>query len=152
MNYDSTADTLLHVKRVNELLLTFVQGILDRAKIHDASKFKSPEKELFDEYTPILKTLKYGSPEFDECKKKLNVAIQHHYQHNTHHPEHYENGVNDMDLFDVVEMFFDWKAATERTKEGDIYQSIQINEERFGLSRQLAKIFENTAKNLGYVK
>lgn len=76
----------------------------------------------------------------------MEPALDHHYANNSHHPQHYENGVDGMDLFDIVEMFFDWKAAGERTKDGDIFKSININKERFGLSEQLVKIFENTAR------
>lgn len=45
----------------------------------------------------------------------------------------------------LVEMFFDWKAASERHADGDIFKSIEINKERFGLSEQLAEILKNTA-------
>jgi hypothetical protein len=42
-------------------------------------------------------------------------------------------------------MFFDWKAATERHADGDIFKSILINEKRFGISEQLVRIMQNTA-------
>lgn len=61
-----------------------------------------------------------------------------------------ELGINGMDLFDLVEMFFDWKAATERMASGNIHKSIEINEKRFNLSPQLRDILSNTAKRLGY--
>jgi len=66
--------------------------------------------------------------------------------HNSHHPEHYENGIDDFTLADLVEMFFDWKAASERHNDGDVLKSIEINKQRFGLSEQLCKIFENTER------
>lgn len=49
-----------------------------------------------------------------------------------------------MTLVDIVEMFFDWWASSERHKNGDIKESIEENKERFGLSDQLVKIFNNT--------
>ena len=147
-DYDSTADTLFHIKRVSELLSNAAVELLKRASIHDASKLQSPEKELFDEFTPKLKNTTYGSDEYHEHLKGLKVALDHHYASNSHHPEHYENGVNGMDLFDLIEMFFDWKAATERHADGDIYKSIEINKKRFDLSDQLAGILKNTADNL----
>ena len=55
MEYDSSKDTLLHIKRVNELLISASQELLNRGIKHDDSKLKQPEKELFDEYTPKLK-------------------------------------------------------------------------------------------------
>lgn len=143
-NYDSTADTLLHIKRVSQLLTEAATELIKRANRHDDSKLKTPEKELFDRYTPKLKETTYGSDEYKEYLTKLQVALKHHYENNTHHPEHYENGVNGMDLFDLIEMFFDWKAATERTKDGDILKSIEINEKRFEISEQVSDIFRNT--------
>jgi hypothetical protein len=55
-----------------------------------------------------------------------------------------------MDLLDLVEMFFDWKAATERTKDGDIRKSVEINSTRFNLSPQLVNIFNNTITNYNW--
>jgi hypothetical protein len=55
-----------------------------------------------------------------------------------------------MNLFDVIEMFFDWKAAGERNQKGNIYRSIDINAERHGISKQLRQILINTAKFLNY--
>lgn len=146
MDYDSTADTLLHIKRVSQLLTEAASELIRRANNHDNSKLKSPEKELFDEFTPKLKNTTYGSEEYKGYLKELKVALDHHYENNSHHPEYYENGVNGMDLFDLMEMFFDWKAATERTKDGNIIKSIEINQERFGISEQISEIFRNTVK------
>lgn len=150
MNYDSKADTLLHIKRVSELLNNAAIELVKRGNVHDNSKLEEPEKAEFDRLTPLLKTLTYGSDEYKASLVELQDALKHHYENNSHHPEHYENGVNDFDLFDLMEMFFDWKAATERTKDGNIYKSIEHNKSRFNLSEQTVSIFENTAKRLGW--
>lgn len=152
MIYDSKADTLIHIKRVSQLLTEASIELIRRANVHDNSKLESPEKELFDEFTPKLKNCTYGSDEYKGYLKELKVALDHHYQNNSHHPEHYENGVNGFDLFDLIEMFFDWKAAGERHADGNIYKSIEINKERFNLSEQVVDILKNTAKNLKYDK
>mgnify|MGYP003380216305 CR=1 FL=1 len=146
MEYDSTAETLKHIKRVNELLLFAAKELMDRAIRHDASKLLSPEKECFDTITPKLKNSTYGSPDYKATMAEFRPAIDHHQKSNSHHPEFYENGINGFDLFDLVEMFFDWKAATERHADGDILKSIKINKERFGYSDQIAEILENTAR------
>jgi len=150
MSYDSTNDTKLHQCRVGTLLCNAADELIRRSEIHDASKLKSPEKELFDEFTPKLAGCTYGSDEYKEFLTELKVALDHHYANNSHHPEHYENGVNGFDLFDLIEMFFDWKAATERHNDGNIYKSIEINTKRFNLSDQVAQIFKNTAIKQGY--
>lgn len=148
--YDSTPDTLKHIKRVAQLLTEASTELIRRANCHDDSKLCSPEKELFDEYTPKLKNCTYGSDEYKGYLASLKVALDHHYKHNSHHPEHYENGVDGMDLFDLVEMFFDWKAAGERHTDGNIYKSIEINKDRFKISDQLQQILKNTARKLSY--
>jgi hypothetical protein len=149
--YDSTNDTLNHIKRVNEFLIQASVELMIRSIEHDRSKLLSPEKEMFDEFTPKLAGCTYGSDEYKEFLKGLKVALDHHYAKNSHHPEHYENGMNGFDLFDLVEMFFDWKAATERHNDGNIYKSIEINQKRFGYPDMIANIFKNTADRLSFV-
>jgi hypothetical protein len=144
--YDSTVDTLYHIKRVNQLLGQFAVDVIYRGSVHDNSKLEEPEKSIFDRYTPLLKGCVYGSEEYKQFLKDLKPALNHHYATNSHHPEFHQNGVSGMNLLDLVEMFFDWKAATERTKDGDIYKSIEQNKQRFGLSDQLVSILTNTAK------
>jgi hypothetical protein len=62
-----------------------------------------------------------------------------------------ESSVGNMSLFDVLEMLLDWKAATERMKDGgDIRASLVHNIERFKLSPQLAAILGNTLTELGW--
>lgn len=150
MQYDSTADTLRHIKRVNQLLSEAASELIRRGNVHDNSKLQSPEKELFDEYTPKLAATTYGSDEYKGYLNELKIALDHHYKNNTHHPEHYREGVNGFDLFDLMEMFFDWKAATERHNDGHIYRSITINKDRFKITAQLEQILINTADRLGW--
>lgn len=146
--YDSESDSLRHIKRVNELLINAATELLRRAVNHDESKLVGTEKAYFDKYMPLLKNTTYGSDEYKAMLEELSFALDLHYKKNSHHPEHYKNGVDDMDLFDVIEMFFDWKAASERHAGGDIMKSIDISENRFNVSPQLAKIFRNTAKKI----
>lgn len=144
--YDSTKDTLDHIEKVINKMKVFVDKLYYRAIKHDQSKLHSPEKELFDKMTPILKGLEYGSDEYKKSLEELKPALEHHYKNNRHHPEYHEKGIDGMDLLDIVEMFCDWMAATERTKDGDIVKSIEINKKRFGMSDQLTSIFMNTLK------
>lgn len=60
-------------------------------------------------------------------------------------------GPEAMSLFDVIEMLLDWKAATERMKDGgDIRASLIHNITRFNLSPQLVSILSNTIKEMGW--
>lgn len=138
-------DTFRHIERVRNLLNACVVDLLHRAEKHDQTKLESPEVEAFTEYTPKLANSTYGSEEYKGFLAAIKPALDHHYAHNSHHPEHYKNGINDMNLLDIVEMLCDWKAASERHNDGNIRRSIEINANRFGLSPQLVKILENTA-------
>lgn len=148
-NYDSALETLKHIKRVNELILWFVNDMLARAAQHDQSKLEEPEKSTFDIITPLLKGTTYGSDEYKKIMAQHKEGIEHHQLSNTHHPEFYENGIEGMDLMDIVEMFLDWKAASERHADGSIHKSIEIQKKRFNINEQLCQIFRNTTKYFG---
>lgn len=142
--YDSKNDTIAHIQRVRVYLYAFIQHIIKRSWNHDNSKLLPPEKELFDIYTPKLKNLTYGSDEYKQCLSELKPALDHHYANNSHHPEHFKDGIAGMDLIDIIEMLADWKAASERHADGDIKKSLEINKERFNISDDLYKILCNT--------
>jgi len=148
MSYNSATDTWKHRERVSDIMFRVLDKLDLRRTTHDWSKLNSPEKEIFDEYTPKLKGSTYGSDEYKGFLAAMKPALDHHYQKNRHHPEHFSNGVNGMTLIDLVEMLCDWKAASERHADGDIVKSIDINRERFGLDAQLYQILMNTAKEL----
>lgn len=145
---DSSVETLKHISRVRDLLNLFVKELLYRGENHDRSKLESPEKELFDVATEKLSKLTYGTPEYHTSLKEIQPALDHHYANNSHHPQFHKNGINDMTLVDLIEMFCDWKAASERHHDGNIRKSIEHNAGRFEMSPQLTKIFENTVKYL----
>jgi hypothetical protein len=149
--YDSRIDTSRHIERVAGYLKDVIGDLGYRAAIHDSSKLESPEREMFDIFTPRLRQLPYDSPEYKECLVEMGTALQHHYNHNSHHPEHFSNGINGMSLLDIIEMLCDWKAAGERVKDGSITNSIHANRERFGIDAQLYNILLNTAIEMGWV-
>ena len=135
--------TKAHILRVQELLTHAAEVLMLRGRKHDVSKLAAPEAELFNNPEDLSK-IEYNSPEYWAQMKLLEKALKHHYMNNTHHPEHYVNGIDGMDLLDIVEMFFDWKAASERHENGSVQNSINQNKERFKMSDQLVHIFENT--------
>ena len=147
---DSRLETTKHILRVKDLLREFREILQQRGIDHDESKLKNPEKDAFDIMTEKLKSSTYGSEAYKQMLKDLQPTLDHHYANNSHHPEHYSNGIDDMDLFDIVEMFVDWKAASERHEDGNIYKSIDINKDRFKISDQLYQIFKKTASNLNW--
>lgn len=162
--YDSSIDNSEHVKKVSKYCNMFAEEMIKRGRVHDSSKFFPPEKEIFDEYTPKLKDLEYGSDEYKICLTNMQVALDHHYENNDHHPEYFNlryksrdgkgtpvyEGLSGMNLFQLSEMFCDWFAAGQRHDDGKslnekIMNSICINQERFGYSDELKSILINTA-------
>lgn len=142
--YDSTMDTRNHIMEVQSLLFFMAQNFKNRASAHDLSKLSGIEKEIFDEWTPRLASVDYGTPEYYEMLKELKPALDHHYANNDHHPQYFEDGIEGMNLMQVVEMFCDWYAATKRHDNGDIRKSIVHNEKRFKIPPVLSMIFLNT--------
>lgn len=141
---EANAETMRHILTVRSLMSEFASALLDNAKYHDLSKLEEPEASTFRIYTEKLKGMTYGSDEYKQCLADMKPALDHHYAHNDHHPEHFDNGINDMNLFDIVEMLCDWKAATLRHADGDINKSLEINRVKLGIEPQLMKILENT--------
>jgi len=137
-------ETMRHIELVRNLISGCIVELLDRSQKHDQSKLRTPEVDMFTKYTAQLKELTYGSAEYEECRKKMGPALDHHYANNRHHPEHHKNGVDDMNLVDLIEMLCDWKAASTRHNDGNLRTSIEINGKRFEMSPQLIRIFENS--------
>lgn len=139
-------ETYKHVKLVSKNINVFIKELIYRSENHDNSKFEEPELSIYAKFTPELAKTEYGSKEYKELLEKVRPAIDHHYANNSHHPENWKNGIDDMDLLDILEMLADWKAATMRNKNGNIKKSIEINAERFNINPQLKRILENTVE------
>lgn len=137
--------TRKHMQRVSELLGDTAIEFIQRGQRHDLSKLEPVELEPLQKMQDLIDAegqAPYGSDEYKRRTALLGPMLENHYANNSHHPEHYENGINGMDLFDVLEMVMDWKAASERGDESKINVSASI--ERFGISEQLAEIIRNT--------
>lgn len=140
----TNAATQEHINLVRVLLRIAATELLKRGEIHDLSKFSPEEVEVFTEYTSKLKGTTYGSDDYKRFLSEMKPALDHHYANNRHHPEHFENGIEGMNLIDLIEMFIDWLASTKRHADGSIMRSIELNETRFKMSPQLVSIFKNT--------
>lgn len=140
----SKEKTREHISLVARFLMQIANQLLERAQCHDNSKLQPPEVEVFAKYTAKLKDCTYNSDEYKQFLKEMKPALDHHYAHNSHHPEYYENGINGMNILDLVEMFCDWQAAGMRHADGNLKASIEKNTERFNLSPQIVDILNNS--------
>lgn len=139
--------TLQHISRVQFFLSVYTRKLIQRAFYHDRSKLHEPERSGYALLDKKVSSLPYGSEERKQASKEFESIIQHHYSVNSHHPEYYNNkGIDGMNLLDLVEMYCDWKAASERG--GNMYDSIRIGKKRFNMSDQLYHIFMNTEDTL----
>jgi len=149
--YDSTETTAKHIERVANLMSDFATMINARGLGHDLSKYNLIEKGSLDEMARLVAeegNVPYGSDEYKRRTKLLGPMLEHHYASNSHHPEHYQDGVDGMNLLDIVEMFIDWKAASELGEEPAM--NITAACDRFSVCPQLQSIFENTATEFGW--
>lgn len=144
---ESKLDTIKHIEKVRKYIKLFTDALTQRGIDHDKSKLESPEAEEFASVNDKLAKLTYGSDDYNKCiKEELKVALDAHYAKNRHHPEHFPNGIDDMNLVDILEMFADWKASSERQDNGNLLATIKENANRFNIDDQLKHIFINTAK------
>lgn len=143
--YDSTIDAKAHIAKIQYVLNNIIAPeLLNRALNHDKSKLEDPEKETYDKYIPLLQKVKYGTPEYNKLKDEMaETGVGHHYSVNRHHPEHFENGVRDMTLVDIIEMLCDWYSASLRSDTG-FEKGLLMNKDRYGISDDLTQIFINT--------
>lgn len=143
--YDSTKDTLKHKIHVCDVLNKLIISELSkRAVTHDDSKLKAPEKQCYDQYIPLLRQHKYGTPEYEECRVRMKEdGMDHHFLVNRHHPEHFQNGIKDMTIVDVVELLCDWFAASLRS-DTTFMEGLDRNVEKYGIPEELKSIFINT--------
>lgn len=147
---ESERQTREHIEKVQARIQEVVSRLTIRAAHHDESKLQEPELSGYEALHTRLADVEYGTDEYRAALAEARPTIEHHYKLNSHHPEHFPNGVAGMTLIDLVEMFCDWKAASERTKQGSILASIKHNRDRWGLNPQLASILENTVIELGW--
>ncbi len=138
------AETMRHILTLRTLMAAVSAYLVEKSFEHDLSKLDDPELELFTKFTPLLKTMEYNSAEYKDCMQQLKPALNNHYANNSHHPEHYNDGIEGMNLFDLIEMLCDWKASSLRSKGGNLYKSLEINEDRFNIPTPLVKILYNT--------
>ncbi len=111
INVEKIKPILDHIDEVRKHLNNLITELSIRAIKHDVSKLKEPERDLFIDSLHKLKNLSYGSKKYYDTLKEITPAIDHHYNVNRHHPEHFENGINGMNIVDIMEMLVDWYAS-----------------------------------------
>jgi hypothetical protein len=151
--------TYKHIARVRELLGSFAIEMIKRGDRHDASKFTPEELEPLQRLQDLIDRegqAQFGTDEYKRRTDMLGNMIIYHRQRNSHHPEYYEfeqgggfvDGIKGMDLFDLVEMFYDWKAASERGESSTMNLAAACD--KYKIDGPLRAILFNTAERLGF--
>ena len=140
MSYVS--DTMEHKMEVQIIMGNMSKECMQRGRLHDNSKLKSPEKEAYQEMHDKLKTVKFGSEQY----KRLvgdSVAVGLHYRNNDHHPEHFEDGIHGMHLLQITEMLADM-VAVSKAKGTDVIEMLPTLMAEHGIPENFYMIFKNT--------
>ena len=138
---------LRHVGIVRRNIKHFSQVLDRRAEIHDISKLSLEEFRGFVEVNQIARQYPFGSKEYKESLKDNNV-INLHFSRNSHHPEFYPNGIDDMSLLDIIEMVCDWKAASETYGQTSFTDALAIQADRFKINKEQWYLIGLIAKEL----
>ena len=109
-----------HIERVRRCLTflakvtNYSEELLERAKIHDASKFGTEERIPYIWLSEYHRCRRNGeSFEYPEgMAEKVQRAIHHHVTSNRHHPEFHADP-NQMSDVDLIEMVCDWTAMAQ---------------------------------------
>jgi hypothetical protein len=109
-----------HIERVRKCLTLLAavtdygEELLERANVHDASKFGTEERIPYVWLTEYHRCRRNGeSFEHPEgIAEKVKLAINHHVTSNRHHPEFHADP-NDMSDVDLIEMVCDWTAMAQ---------------------------------------
>lgn len=132
-----------HKNIVRDRLRYLAYQLLERADSHDDSKLKNPEIRWLIEMDKEPR-YDYGSPEYLDKKKRYEKFFNHHYANNRHHPEHFTNGVDGMNLTDLCEYLIDITSYHSEMHPEQVIKTVNSQAERFGLDEQLIQILKNT--------
>lgn len=136
-------EVMEHRMKVQIMMNRMSREFIARGNRHDNSKLKSPEKEIYSQYNEALHVAKYGTPEYNELMVKIEPAVIHHYAENDHHPEHFKDGIYNMNLPQIIEMLADWVAAAN-SKGTNVIDDLPTLMENHGIPENFYTIFVNT--------
>lgn len=113
-------DTVMHKKLVLDSCLMMSKylisegdedislDLLKRASTHDMSKFEVDELKNLSEIPPNEDV--FQNPEVEMSDKETSL-IELHWEHNSHHPEYFDD-YSEMSKLDMLEMVCDWHARS----------------------------------------
>ena len=138
-----------HIAAVRGYLMQAIGNLQSRLLEHDASKLQEPERSAYEGLDERLEGVEYGTEAYRQgIKEHLGPALQHHYAHNSHHPEHYGDGITGMSLLDLLEMLADLRAVCD--DKGKPAINLEVTKRIHNMSDDVYDILVNTIKELGW--
>jgi hypothetical protein len=124
----------------------FASVLATRGANHDSSKLKEPE---YSGWLAMDKEPRYpyGSRKYYDKMFRYKEVLEHHYSINSHHPEHFEDPSNQMDLIDLIEMLCDWFSYSNDISWLEGYNTINSQCARFKLNDTIKHLLLNTFRN-----
>jgi len=109
-----------HIEQVRRCLTLMAkvtdygEELIERARVHDASKFGSEERIPYIWLTEYHRLRRNGEQfEYPEgVAERVKLAIHHHVTSNRHHPDFHADP-NNMSDIDLIEMVCDWTAMAQ---------------------------------------
>lgn len=138
---DMKYDTSIEIEILNIIIRKLTKKIIN----HDNSKIEHiPEFNLYKNVVYKLDGLEYGTKEHTEAKQELDQGFEIHCINNRHHPEHFNSeGIEGMDMYDIIEMIIDWCSAALcrgfKYKLSSLYKRIETHNFSKGLCDILVK-------------
>ena len=127
-----------HIERVYKHLQAFAAILENRGRVHDASKLQEPELSMWKKMDEEPR-YKFGTPEYIDKMKRWKAVFDHHYKCNRHHPEHFEFGIQDMNLVDIVELLADWIGYKDKISYSEASKMIESQCKRFGIENDVLR-------------
>lgn len=140
---DTESYILEHIKRVQFKLIRMIKLLVVRCVVHDKSKLQEPEFSLWVKMDEEPK-YRYGTKEYEDKIKRNKKVFELHYKSNRHHPEHFANGIYDMNLIDLLEMCCDWISYKDDIRVTEAIEMVEMQSKRFGFSDEIKILLKNT--------
>lgn len=141
--------TVLHIRTVQAYMNDVIHNFQYRSLNHDLSKLKDPERSAYEGLDEHLAGVEFGTDEYQEkLKEHLGPALQHHYERNPHHPEHYKGGIKWMSLFDLLEMLCDLRAVCD--DKGKLKVDLEVTKKVHDMSDEMYGILKHTLEEMGW--
>ena len=151
-NFEVLTDTIMHISEVQENIEDIIHDLKKRGVAHDRSKLTAIEFDTFVKTRPEFKKVNYGTAEYQAVAEKAKVAVENHYSSNRHHTAYHKNGINDMNLLDILEMLADWKAASRRSPDLTFLGSLPRAFQKYSIPKNMQRHIMLTLEYLGWAK